>query len=401
MKVDIRQVGTTDKDNPDRTYYRAIISSNSLDSHHSRMDNSTLENFAREASTGVAVLDSHNHRSVGIGRSVSGEYDAERGTVSSEFYILGGLDLNDQSFRTSDSFKTAIKDGMLNDVSVGFYGHDERCNLCNNSLWSENCRHWPGFDYEVEEDGIKKNVKASTTIINGHLSEFSLVYDGANEDAQIVEKARRMAPNLSTRERQHIEDQYQVDFDKFKNKPEPPAKQRGIVTMNTDERVKQLEADLQVAREARDKAVKDATGFYEMDAKCKLYAKDLEASEERNKDLRVSYERQVQLVEDLEAEVKDLKPRAEGYDGVLKSEREKALSSYTGAFGHKQDSDEYKRTVSILDNAKTVEEIYQYAEIWEEIRKNQIPKGPQLGKEQEEKEEEDSPPSSLPSVKLY
>ena len=190
--LEIRQQPGEETD--DRKYYRARISSDELDSHYSMMDISTLENFARESAQGVAVLDSHNHRTVGIGRSISGELiDNE---VYSNFYILKELDLNNQSFRTSDSFMKAIDSGMLQDVSVGFYGHSEICQICHEELWRGSCFHWPGMSYIIEEDG-KKEIKVCTTlIVDGHLSEFSLVYDGALEGASIVEKSLAKAQRI-------------------------------------------------------------------------------------------------------------------------------------------------------------------------------------------------------------
>lgn len=190
--LEVRQQPGEETD--DRKYYRARISSDELDSHYSMMDISTLENFARESARGVAVLDSHNHRTVGIGRSISGELIENE--VYSNFYILKELDLNNQSFRTSDSFMKAIDSGMLQDVSVGFYGHSEICQICHEELWRGSCFHWPGMSYIIEEDG-KKEIKVCTTlIVDGHLSEFSLVYDGALEGASIVEKSLAKAQRI-------------------------------------------------------------------------------------------------------------------------------------------------------------------------------------------------------------
>lgn len=212
--LEIRQ--TPGEETDDRKYYRARISSDELDSHYSMMDISTLENFARESGEGVAVLDSHNHRTVGIGRSISGELiDNE---VYSNFYILKELELNNQSFRTSDSFMKAIDSGMLQDVSVGFYGHSEICQICHEELWRGSCFHWPGMSYIIEEDGKKEIQVCTTLIVDGHLSEFSLVYDGALEGASIVEKslakAQRMhdSKQLTDEQKVLLDNQHQIRF---------------------------------------------------------------------------------------------------------------------------------------------------------------------------------------------
>ena len=201
VQLEIRQ--QPGEETEDRKYYRARISSNRLDSHFSEMDISTLENFAKESAAGVAVLDSHNHRTVGIGRSISG--DLIENEVFSDFYILKDLELNNQSFRTSDSFMKAIDSGMLQDVSVGFYGHTEICQICNEELWFSACRHWPGQSYIIEVDGKQEIVVCTTLIIDGHLSEFSLVYDGALEGASIVEKSIQKAQRLSDTEQLTLE----------------------------------------------------------------------------------------------------------------------------------------------------------------------------------------------------
>ena len=50
--------------------------------------------------------------------------------------------------------------------------------------------------YIIEENGKKEIVICTTLIVDGHLSEFSLVYDGALEGAAIVEKSLAKAQRL-------------------------------------------------------------------------------------------------------------------------------------------------------------------------------------------------------------
>ncbi|MCO5181111.1 MAG: hypothetical protein M9896_13810 [Candidatus Promineofilum sp.] len=77
----------------DRFYFTAEISSTSLDSYFTHMDPSTLRNFARDAATGVSLLDSHDSYKLGIGYSAAGRYEeeGETGRVHRRLHIVPGI----------------------------------------------------------------------------------------------------------------------------------------------------------------------------------------------------------------------------------------------------------------------------------------------------------------------
>lgn len=380
----------------DRKYYRARISSNKLDSHFSEMDISTLENFAEEAANGVTVLDSHNHRTVGIGRSISG--DLIENEVFSDFYILKGLDLNNQSFRTSDSFMKAIDAGMLQDVSVGFYGHREICQICDEELWGGKCRHWPGASYIIEEDGRQDIVVCTTLIVDGHLSEFSLVYDGALEGAEIVEKAikkaERTLTDLNTKQKADITSKFGVDFDKIKtiSKPDPEVKEEPELTKQIikrskpimsnetlQERYDQLEADYKLAKNAKDEADAAAQDYFNVKAKLSNAVEDLEKANKRAEDAKGLYETEVKKNEALKKDNAELKPLAEGYKGILEEERSLALDARQKAYpGEDHNSQGFQRSENILNRSTSVPEIREYRDEWEEMSKKHVTPDPKL-----------------------
>lgn len=174
-------------------FWVAEISNDNLDSYFSRMHDSTLKNFARDATKGVSFQNSHDWRSLGLGHSLTGEFldDGKRHRVEAAFYTVPGIRLNEVA---TDDFIKGVRSGVLRDVSVGFHGGTIRCGICRGELFSfwgmyfGDCEHVPGLKYDV--DG--KKVLAEAWHHDGELSEVSIVYDGATPDAGIL-KAQLMA----------------------------------------------------------------------------------------------------------------------------------------------------------------------------------------------------------------
>ena len=107
-------------------------------------------------------------------------------------------DAGSREFRTSEKLIRAIEKGLINQVSIGFYGGREICNLCQlpirkYSFWEweperdGQCTHKMGKHYDV--DGKKQ--KATYTIYDARLKEVSLVEFGSNRNTAI-EKKREM-----------------------------------------------------------------------------------------------------------------------------------------------------------------------------------------------------------------
>jgi hypothetical protein len=179
---------------PDAYSFSAEISSTRVDAYFTHMTEGTLYNFVEDAKAGVSFLDSHNSRALGYGRS----YDAkiELGDVSRvlvDFYTIPGVRVNNQSYQSTDDFIRAIQGGLVNDVSVGFYGGRQVCDICGTeamSFWGmlfPDCDHWPGEKYVIEENG--KDELATYSIDGARLAEASAVYKGATPQAQILTRA--------------------------------------------------------------------------------------------------------------------------------------------------------------------------------------------------------------------
>lgn len=170
-------------------FWRAEISNNQLDSYYTRMHKTSLQNYAIEAAEGVSFLTGHDSREQALGRSLTGKYTGASGNgvarVVADFYTLRGLQTNKLA---SDEFIKGVRGGIIKDVSIGFYGGMFRCSICNNDLWSWDCWHIPGVEYDILDDEGRKTGKrelCTASVENSHLSEVSAVYDGITPGAAI------------------------------------------------------------------------------------------------------------------------------------------------------------------------------------------------------------------------
>lgn len=174
-------------------FWPAEISSNRLDAYYTKMSPSSLRNYAADAAAGVAFQNSHRHDELGFGRSLTGTYEetTELARVLAEFYTIPGLRLNGVS---TDDFILGLRSGLLKDVSIGFYDAFFRCSICGQNIFSWDCPHIPGVKYpqvSARGDVIGEEL-AFAWVENAHLSEVSVVYDGATPGAAIL-KAQQEA----------------------------------------------------------------------------------------------------------------------------------------------------------------------------------------------------------------
>jgi hypothetical protein len=178
-------------------FFTAEISNNRLDSHYTRMAQSTLKNYAQEAEGGVSFLYSHDCAEI-VGRSMSGRFVGGQGDgvarVLADFYVVTGLQLGTIQ---SDQIIRAIDSGVLSDVSVGFYGGEWICSICGNDIWEwEECSHYPGMNSKVQADGETREQMCTADVEDAHLAEASGVYKGSTPGAMIA-KATRQAKDGS------------------------------------------------------------------------------------------------------------------------------------------------------------------------------------------------------------
>lgn len=185
-------------------FWRCEISSGRLDSYFSRMQPSSLRNYASEATAGVAFLLGHNWRSAPIGQSLTGHYFAgvaegetqAPARVEADFYTVRGLRPNGEAGTDADHLIDGIRSGTQRDVSIGFHGGRYICSICQRDMWQDwDCPHYPGVEYPVLDRAGKptgETVVAEAHIEDAHLSEVSAVYDGATPGAAVL-KAYRAA----------------------------------------------------------------------------------------------------------------------------------------------------------------------------------------------------------------
>jgi hypothetical protein len=195
--------------------WQSEISSDRLDAYFTIMDpETTLANFAADAETGVAVLVGHDSRQAPTGYSLTGSLDAGKVTrVLSDAYAL--------TDPASSPIINKVRAGVIRDVSVGFSTRGAQCvcSICLRDMWRDyKCWHIPGMRYKrtdnVEDAVTDPNgVLATGRIVGAHLSEYSLVYDGATPGAAVLQAQRSAAAGMLTSEQvRHIERQFHTNL---------------------------------------------------------------------------------------------------------------------------------------------------------------------------------------------
>ena len=204
--IQTRAMGAEDlPEDDDELYWLRILASNpELDKHNSIMDpETTLVNFRDDAKSelGVVLNDHHPYRSFGYGRSRNAIL-TPKNELFIDFAIPKDFEYDDPAcrFKTSEKLMRAIDIGLVNQVSVEFYGAREICNI--SQLPIRNSYYWD-WDYEAnpkekspykmgkiyEIDG--KKVRATYTVYDARLKGVSLVEFGSNRNTAI-EKKREM-----------------------------------------------------------------------------------------------------------------------------------------------------------------------------------------------------------------
>lgn len=197
---------TIDADDEDLFIWDAEISNNQIDSHFTHMSEKTLNNYASDASVGVAFLKGHDHRSIPLGYSFAAEVGEEGGRkrTTASFYTTRSLpDAQDLIIR--------MEKGILRDVSVGFHGGTMNCDICHQDFWD--CRHYPGLKYEEKDGDVIRTVLATYEIDDANLSEVSGVFDGSTPNAMILKAQRAIKEGTLTREQVSLlENRYRISL---------------------------------------------------------------------------------------------------------------------------------------------------------------------------------------------
>jgi hypothetical protein len=207
-------------------FWGAEITNNRRDSFDTRMDVETsLRNYAEDATTGVSFCDSHDHSTTAavFGRSIAGELvqpESANPSVVAAFYTLGGL--TGKHGQTTDDLVIKMRGGIIKDVSIGFKPGDGfmyRCSICGLDMLRDwDCPHIPGVTYKVPADDDSGDMIERTAIawiVGARLSEVSAAYDGATPNAMILKARLEIAEGrmkadmhrlLTTRFRLHLPD---------------------------------------------------------------------------------------------------------------------------------------------------------------------------------------------------
>jgi hypothetical protein len=191
------------------------ISSDRLDAYYTVMDpETTLVNYAADAAAGVAVLIGHNTREMPVGYSLTGILDQDGAVtrVLSDAYAL--MD------EATTPVLNRLRAGIIRDDSVGFLAKGAKCicSICGLDMWrSWDCWHIPGVEYEQDTKPTKGGSSAKVMqlctglIVDAHLSEYSLVYDGATPGAAVLQAQRcAEAGKLSIGQARLLEQRYRV-----------------------------------------------------------------------------------------------------------------------------------------------------------------------------------------------
>ena len=204
----------SDDDNSDDEFFRfeAVISNTNLDTYYTRMDKeTTLKNYVEDAKRSVMLLDSHQYTKLGYGQSIDARFEGD--DVVATFEVPKGITYGGTlTFATTDDFIRAVRTSLLRDMSVGFNGGIQECNICGGDMhrYSE-CPHWPGEVYEID----KKDVMAEGLIKDANLSEVSAVFDGATPGAEILRKVHELQSRnaLSSKSLSELPYRFNIEFD--------------------------------------------------------------------------------------------------------------------------------------------------------------------------------------------
>jgi hypothetical protein len=272
------------------TIYRfdCVPSTQQIDSYYTRMDVSSLLNYAEEARMGTPVLNSHRSGGWGktselpIGRSFNGSVESDPENAQMQRFVASAYMLrNNQANGTvnTDDIIAAIEAGTVSDISIGFSfspGTPEKnftdrtilkCSICGNDFlrsdpWSDggedNCNHWPGELYKT--DGGKKSELCVLDVVNAHLSEFSTVYSGATPGAVILKAQRAASEGLLDRVMIHrLEDTYRTRLMDYAAFPVPVigANQDKDKDQTRKEKTEEKNITIELKTDATEQAIKE------------------------------------------------------------------------------------------------------------------------------------------------
>lgn len=359
-------------------FWPSMISNDTIDAYFTHMDESSLRNYAQDATEGVSFQNSHRTRELPLGKSLRGQFidSGDIKTVVSDAYTVAGMQINEVS---TDQFIIGVRAGVIHDVSIGFHGGDFLCDICNMSLFDWDCPHIPGCTYEIadpNDDNKKSPVVCTARVVDAHLSEYSAVYDGACPGAAILKAMQEMdGGRLTPKQARLLEDRYASERIRFAGsernwsgskfpKGEQSDNEERITDMGDD---KKPETKAPVFVLTSDRALTELNGI--------LKAAGLEAIRElKTGDDETALVDNVRLIV---AENASLKLRAADGDVYRKDITDEANKQGVRALGETFKAEQY----TDMFKAAPIASIRQMSVAWKEIGDKRIEPGRKLGED--------------------
>jgi hypothetical protein len=216
--------------------FDCVPSNQRVDSYFTRMDISSLQNYASAAASGTPFMNSHKSGgsrgiSLPLGLSFNGWVEDDPTLPGSQrsFASVYMLRNNRSTELNTDDVIAGIQAGINRDISIGFgyqqgtpeQNYQDRtwyeCSICGQDWlradpWSDDpdvCRHWPGEIYAF--DGGQTKAICHMNVHNAILDEFSAVYAGATDGAVILKAQRaKEAGTLSRALTHNLESAYRT-----------------------------------------------------------------------------------------------------------------------------------------------------------------------------------------------
>lgn len=156
-----------------RAIIEILASNKNIDFYKTQKQDSTLNNYVNDAKQRVSFLDSHKHDSTGYGHTVDGR------RVGDDVFVDVAVLYNEKwngnlTYAKGEDLIFAMRHRPF-DVSVGFCNERIMCSIDGHNMMSDDCEHLLGERVKIGT----KEVEAIGEIEDGHLTEVSLVYDGA------------------------------------------------------------------------------------------------------------------------------------------------------------------------------------------------------------------------------
>ena len=173
------------------------FSSPEEDLHHTRMGQSSLDNFLRQVNDNQVAMCPNHVKECPIGKA----YDAKRGDngillCKAEFDRDLPLIHPEAGFANSNMIIRQIDAERIRKTSIGGYGGELHCNIDGRDMLVDwGCYHWPGVTYKVkvkESDDSDKLVEQEIRCIPSweklSLGEISSVWAGSNLQSEILKQ---------------------------------------------------------------------------------------------------------------------------------------------------------------------------------------------------------------------